>query len=242
MSINAPVQTFAGAAAGALGAARALLGGRIRLVERLVERGLEIATGCWRAAGLSGLGSASRRVSLDWLAEAHPKVSRALRMAVFLRARLLSILALVDCGDARKAGRALHKAGLVVGGLDDGGGKAELRAPTACRPLRPYSLDGLNPFGRDPLRRYVMSRPVAELIAEICEGLGVAPAWLAETQAAWAAAQPAGEAVGPAQPATPRLAAPAPAPPAAPSPPPRHERRRMARAARRSRGLPPRPP
>ena len=164
-----------GAAAGAAQGLRARLGRQLHLVRRLADKGLEIAQGLWRTAGAVP-GKVYRReppVDLNWLHAVHAKVYRALRMACLLKARLLAELRKPDS----ELAAALEPAGEPPHDAD--AADAEARPEPADR-VDYERADSLPP---DRLYRYVMTRPVDELIAEICADLGLAPDWLREAEA-----------------------------------------------------------
>ena len=218
----------AAAPSSAGGGVRALLGRQLHIVGRLADKALETACRIWKAA-TDNTSARGARVSLDWLAAVHPKVSRALRLAVLLHARLMAELRgpgpnAAPAGDtaapaadppapedpraevlrmfAEEHERTRRLMQAIASGTfdpdaweeqDDLYDRDDLEDEydDLDRPERdsPDRLDSLGREPADPLRRYVMTRPVDELIAEIARDLGLAPQWLREVEQQWEQAQ-----------------------------------------------------
>ena len=171
--------------------ARGLLQKRLHILDRLTSKGMELARKLGGEVRERRDGKAGPAVDLSWIAAAFARVQRAIHIAILLQSRLR--------GELRQpAGKSAEAAAV------------EARAPAASTPAacgqelegdlriaardeRP-ELDRAEAFQRQMaadraalarLCRYVMSRPVEELIQEICRDLGLGAEWLQQVEREW---------------------------------------------------------
>jgi hypothetical protein len=188
------------AVAGAVAWARAQFSKQAHIVGRLSDKAAEISSGIADQVKAQGDGPALGLFRLSALLE---KVSRAVHMAAFLQLRLVAELRKSDSQIAEDLERARTEP------------QAEAAVPRQARDEKPAArLGGGAPerSGRledacqrevDRLWRHVMTRPIDQLIAEICRILGLGPEWLREVEAEWEREQAASGQAEPAPKATP---------------------------------------
>jgi hypothetical protein len=196
MAYDVPVQTpNQGAARGLM----ALVRRQLHVVGRLAGKAVAMARSLkaeWSAPSARE-GSNEPPRDIGWLAGACAKISRALRMIVLLKARLIAEQRSLDEAEdfegpwfeagppcfTDDAWRADLARDLFQGLAQDSAKAAE--QPERQRRIR-------EPRKVDPLHQYVMTRPVEALIEEICEDLGLGPDWLQQVEQEWELAE-AGE-------------------------------------------------
>jgi hypothetical protein len=175
--------------------ARAMLCQDLQVLSELTDIGMGLARGLRRQA--EGAADAGVVTQGD-ISLAYGRVSRAVRLTVALRARLI--------GELRNLERSLAHGGTWDGqtartarterverivqriAAADGDGDADgvERVSEACERLED-----------DDLYDDVMTQPVSVLVARICEALGLAPDWPRLAGEPWARAELASGAVGP---------------------------------------------
>lgn len=176
---------------------RAWLDGQLRLLGRLGEVGLEIAVAAEAEA---------RRPEADLgdVARAYARVSRAVRQAVLLQAKLIKEVKAREAA----AGQALADAAARAAEA-----RAEQEHVRKCRVGR--IIERIAEAGHDDRERVdrlvdeaderlddggligdVLDRPVSEIVAQICQDLGLDPDWTRLADEAWAQQELAAGAVG----------------------------------------------
>jgi hypothetical protein len=156
-------------------AANPLLARRLAQLDRLAEAGLEIA----EALASQAKGSGPQMVEGD-VALAYARVSRAVRMAVMLQSRLSDE---AERENAPQDPAQDHKARVkrIVGRILRTGydGVRPDEYESCQREVAEY-LDDDDAYGD------VLSRPISELVAQVCEDLGLEPDWESLALEPWA--------------------------------------------------------
>jgi hypothetical protein len=179
------------------GWARERLERQLRLLDRMAEAGVEMAV---------DVAEESRRPEVDRgdAARTYARVSRAVRQAILLQTRLMNDFHERRAADRKAFAEAAVEADKVRQARSD---------RRKCRIS--WILDRVANAGRDEgeeldrllheanerldddgLIGDVLSRPVSETVALICEALGVAPDWPRLVEEAWAQEELAGGEVG----------------------------------------------
>jgi hypothetical protein len=178
------------AAAGAVAWARAQFSKQAHIVGRLSDKAAEISS---RIADQVKAQKDGPALGLFRLAGLQEKASRAVHMAAFLLLRLVAELRKSDSQIAEDLERARTEP------------QPEAAAPRQARDEKPADrlgrggperggrLDDADQRAVDRLWRHVMTRPIDELIAEMCGILGLGPEWLREVEAEWEREQAASD-------------------------------------------------
>ena len=168
---------------------------QIAVLARLADLGLNIAAAI-EGQVTAGAAPDAAAAAASW-AMAYGRVARAVRLSVMLQARLVdeardrerqaassAAFAKACQENARKArvGRIVER---VVDEACDDADEAERACEEATERL-----------DQDDLYGGVLDRPVSELVAMICQDLGVAPDWAVLAREAWALEEQASGAVG----------------------------------------------
>jgi hypothetical protein len=171
--------------------ARPLFERQIAMLGQLAEAGLEMALGIQKAQAADGAAVAADGAQAFM---AFARVARATRLTLMLQARLIRDLEAWDRECVYQAARgaadeglwrdehALARKGLVerlVGRIATQGGEAEEQVERLCE-------EAAERLDHDDLYGDVLARPVSELVAMICQDLGLAPDWPQLAQEAWA--------------------------------------------------------
>jgi hypothetical protein len=160
----------------------------IDMLGRLAEQGFEIAS------DIARLSKAAESVeAAQGCAMAHARISRAIRLTLMLRAKLIQDLQAFDRNEVYHARTAVEhrkdRVQRVVERVID----TEAASPDAAERLVEDLAERLDD---DDVYGDVMSRPVSELVAMICKDLGLDPDWPALAQEAWARKEVAGGSPG----------------------------------------------
>ena len=205
MSAEAPLiplrdgDAFDPVAVGGVGWAKWLLGRQLHIVGRMAQKGLEIAGSLiaeWKTPPAPGAAPehTDPRERRSWFAATYAKVTRAFRLAQLLKERLVRELKKLDrlsagakrdteggSGDTsrqRELQALLRRLAADEGAELDDDLKDEWEDEDEEEREDQIDRESLDRLPPDPLRRYVMSRPVGELISEIRRDLGLSLDWL----------------------------------------------------------------
>jgi hypothetical protein len=163
---TATLAAFSDPAASA-GRAEALRDRQLQMLGELAEIGLELA----RAVEAEAKGG---ELGLDAAILAYARVSRAVRQSIMLQSRLLDgTLAEGKAAEAPGARRAEVRAR--VSRILDRAVEASNEAPERVERLRAEAAERLESerFGD------LLERPVVDIVADICNDLGLSPDWMA---------------------------------------------------------------
>jgi hypothetical protein len=222
------------AAAAAEAPPRALIQRQLAVLGRVAEAGLAIALAVERqalaaeavpAAAAEGAGSQAPRLALADAALAYGRVSRAVRLTIALQARVLKDLQAVDEVAGRMA-RAAQSLAEQSARQDRVARKARVERIVE-RLIREEAADeaqgdrlteeAYERLEDDDIYGDLATRPVREIIAQICRDLGLSPDWSRLAQEAWAQdATAARDPIGALHELERALAGPATAPPLTP--------------------------
>jgi hypothetical protein len=192
--------------AGASDWARALLERQLWILGQLAEGGLEIARAIERQATGEGSGEAAPHAVDAHIPMAYARVARAVRMTILLQSKLIGELQTLESKAAYDAARAKSRQAFERPGLVHAQ-KARLeRIVRRIAWADGQDADEVDRLGQDAAELLdcddhygdILTRPVSELIALICQDLGLEPDWPALAKQAWAKAElEAGRAGGP---------------------------------------------
>jgi len=164
--------------------ARPMLERQLALLGRLAEAGLEIAVALERQV------KSGEPFDGQAVARAYARVSRAVRLTVMLQSKLIGQLqqpktladTIASAMDAEL--RSLEQAGKTrLVGIVARVARAEHDEPDAVERLVAEAAERLD---RDDLYGDVLTRPISEIVADICRDLGLEPDWASLAQEAWA--------------------------------------------------------
>ena len=204
MSAATPPQPAAPTGAPAPDWARALLERQLWVLGQLAEGGLEIARAIERQATGAGSDDAAPHTVDAHVPMAYARVARAVRMTILLQSKLITDLQALEAKTAEaaytaKCRRALDRPhilreqkariGRIVGRIAWADGREHAEIERLARHAAEM-LDHDDHFGD------ILTRPVSELIALICQDLGLEPDWPQLAEEAWAMAEIAGGKVG----------------------------------------------
>ena len=204
MSAATPPQPAAPTGAPAPDWARALLERQLWVLGQLAEGGLEIARAIERQATGAGSDDAAPHTVDAHVPMAYARVARAVRMTILLQSKLIADLQALEAKTAEaaytaKCRRALDRPhilreqkariGRIVGRIAWADGREHAEIERLARHAAEM-LDHDDHFGD------ILTRPVSELIALICQDLGLEPDWPQLAEEAWAMAEIAGGKVG----------------------------------------------
>ena len=206
-TLTPPGPTQAAAPASAAAApdwARALLERQLWVLGQLAEGGLEIARAIERQATGAGSHETAPQTVDAHVPMAYARVARAVRMTILLQSKLITDLQALEAKTAEaaysaKCRRALDRPhilreqkariGRIVGRIAWADGREHAEIERLARHAAEM-LDHDDHFGD------ILTRPVSELIALICQDLGLEPDWPQLAEEAWAMAEIAGGKVG----------------------------------------------
>ena len=178
-----------------------LLERQLQLLGRLAEAGLEVAIACEREAKAVEPGSGS---DLNALARAYARAARAVRLTVMLQSRLIK--ARQEAGAAVEAASraAAEEASQALRNREN---DAKARVSRIVRRVieaehddedRIERLDGeaMDRLDDEDVYGAVLTRPMSEMVADICRDLGLNPDWAKLAEECWALEEIGGGEVG----------------------------------------------
>ncbi|CAN7170307.1 hypothetical protein LJR225_000334 [Phenylobacterium sp. LjRoot225] len=183
---------------------RVLIGRQLEVLGRLAEAGLNIALAVERQvmaveqaspeAGSPEAGSGEAVQRMQALALAYGRVSRAVRLTIALQSQLVKDLQDLDATAARRAAGQQADAGRERRILQSA--RKEQVERIVERLIRTEAGDGAEAdrlaeeawerLDHDDIYGDLLARPVREIIALVCQDLGLAPDWSRWAQEAWA--------------------------------------------------------
>ena len=182
----------------ALAYARALIAEQLPVLTRMIGAGAEVALDIERQARESAMPADPPAPRGGELALAYSRVSRAVRMTVALQSKLIAHLqALEDAAAARAAGIVTAREALEADRVSDHKTRiariVERVAKDACdgdedEADRLYT-EACDRLDDDDIYGEVMSRPMSEMVAEVCRDIGLEPDWERLSREAWAKAE-----------------------------------------------------
>jgi hypothetical protein len=184
----------------AVAKARARLDGQLDFLQAVADSELRLALG-YEARGVADAADREKPAEdLRQIGLAHQGAMRGARMAILLQSRLVSELHRMERDIARDAERARSRAALVEPGLEWRRKKQierivwrvatdTIEDNETCDRLAREAGEQLE---MDELYGEVLSRPISELVAELCADIGLSPDWPALAEEAWARAEIAG--------------------------------------------------
>jgi hypothetical protein len=175
--------TETGSPASAPDAASPLLARQLAQLDRLAEAGVEMA----EALASQAKGSGPEVVEGD-VALAYARVSRAVRMAVMLQSRLRDGARTEATADTARADnrpdlenmRKTRVQRIVARVFDDAHPEADQEQ------FEHIGADARERLDDDDLYGDVLSRPISELVAQVCHDLGLEPDWASLAHEPWA--------------------------------------------------------
>jgi hypothetical protein len=169
--------------------ARALIERQSDGLGRLAEVGLTIAGGLERQVTAEGSDEGPSAMDLCDISLAYERVARAVRMTFALQSRLIADLQALDHGPGLDATGRKERVGRIVGRVVEAGEHDFHTARSLVKEARER-------LEHDDIYGDVLSKPVSELIGEICRDLGLSPDWEGLAQEAWAQEEIASGAAG----------------------------------------------
>jgi hypothetical protein len=167
-------------------------GRRLEMLDRLAEAGLEIALAIERR--VKAAEPAQPLAELSAAAMGYARVSRAVRLALLLQEQLTQ-----GGEDPEEIARATEEQGRKVH-IDRAVRIVKRVARDHCRhepfAVSVYAREAAERLDDDDIYGLVATRPVGELVAMVCQDLGLEPDWEALGEEAWAQAEIASEAEG----------------------------------------------
>ncbi|HVY33180.1 MAG TPA: hypothetical protein VG960_02045 [Caulobacteraceae bacterium] len=173
--------------------ARALLERQLWVLGQLAEGGLEIA----RAIERRATSDESEDAVLEAAPMAYARVARAVRMTILLQSKLIADLQALEVKGAQAANLAAMSQDIARPDLEDEQKKriqrivwrvADANGRDKLEADRMYRETGER-LEQDELYGDVLSRPLSELIAQICNDMGLEPNWPDLAEQAWAQAE-----------------------------------------------------
>jgi len=178
----------------ALAHARALIAEQLPLLGRLATVGLEVAMDIERQARESAMHVDPPAPRGGELALAYSRVSRAVRMAIALQSKLIEDLQAMEDAAADRAAGA--KTAEVERHTQQDERKVRIESIVNRVANEAFGGDGervdslmndvCDRLDDNDLTGDVLSRPIGEIVAEICRDLGLEPHWGRLSQQAWA--------------------------------------------------------
>lgn len=180
---------------------RPLVERQLQLLERLAEAGLEVALACEREAKAAESGTGA---DLDGLARAYARASRAVRLTVMLQSRLAKARQEADSeADAAAQAAAEREAQALWAREDD----AKVRVSRIVRRVieaehddeggvERLDAEAMDRLDDEDLYGAVLTRPISEMVADICKDLGLHPDWAKLAEECWAQEEMASGEVG----------------------------------------------
>lgn len=178
--------------------ARAMVEEQIGWLSRLAEVGVLMAEAAGRLA-LAKAPEPAADADQGELAQAYTKIARAVRLTVALRARALKEwVALEQAGAeawaAQEKAAAKARAGAEAAPLNERRDRIDRIVRRAIKAERTRESE-IEDLSREAWERLtdedicgdIMDRPMGEVVAALCEGLGLTPDWAAMADEAWAA-------------------------------------------------------
>jgi hypothetical protein len=174
--------------------ARRLLERQLWILGQLAEGGLEIARAIERQATDPQEPPPVREGVRGDLPLAYARVARAVRLTILLQSKLIGELQTLERQEAHAAACAQMRADMARPGLQRQlktkvqrivGRIAEADADDA-QAVERLVREAAERLDQDDLYGDVLSRPVSEIIARICQDLGLEPDWPGLAREAWA--------------------------------------------------------
>jgi hypothetical protein len=159
--------------------ARALIELQLDGLGRLADVGLTIAGALERQATAEEPDEGPRAIVLADISLAYERVARAVRLTFALQSRLIADLQALDRGPGLDADARKARIGRIVERVVEAG---EHDFHTAASLIR----EAQERLEHDDIYGDVLSKPVSELIDQICRDLGLSPDWESLAQEAWA--------------------------------------------------------
>jgi hypothetical protein len=169
--------------------ARALIARQLDGLGRLAEVGLTIAGALERQVTAEEPDEGPRAIVLADISLAYERVARAVRMTFALQSRLIADLQALDRGTGLDATGRKERVGRIVGRVVEAGEHDFHTARSLVKEARER-------LEHDDIYGDVMSKPVSELIDQICRDLGLSPDWEGLAQEAWAREEMEGGSAG----------------------------------------------
>ncbi|HVY32947.1 MAG TPA: hypothetical protein VG960_00875 [Caulobacteraceae bacterium] len=172
--------------------ARALLERQLWVLGQLAEGGLEIA----RAIERRATSDESPDAVLDAASLAYARVSRAVRMTILLQSKLIADLQTLEVKGAQAAAQANSLNGTQRVCREHDQKRRIGRTVARIAWADDQDLNRAQRLGREAVERLeedelygdILNRPFSEIIAQICEDMGLEPDWPKLADEAWAKA------------------------------------------------------
>lgn len=156
------------------GWARPMLDRQLQVLGELAEIGLELARAV--EAEAKGPEPDPARIGLERAVLAYSRVARAVRQTIMLQSRLIEALQAAEAGEADKA-RALQARRAKV----EDAARRVIRRAIEAEHEAPERVERLAAEAAERLEREahgdLLVRPIREIIADICNDLGLDPDW-----------------------------------------------------------------
>ncbi|HVY34383.1 MAG TPA: hypothetical protein VG960_08170 [Caulobacteraceae bacterium] len=177
--------------------ARALLERQLGILGQLAEGGLEIARAIEREATQAGSAKRAPKGVGAHIPMAYARVSRAVRMTILLQSQLITDLQTLEAKAAQAAAQAnslngtqrvcrehdqQRRIGRIVGRIALADDKAHGEANRLAR-------ETVERLEQDELYGDILTRPFSEIVAQICNDMGLEPNWPQLAEEAWAKAE-----------------------------------------------------
>ena len=188
-----PAMTAAPTSAAVGDLARALLERQLWVLGQLAEGGLEIA----RAIEHRATSDESPDAVLDAAPLAYARVSRAVRMTILLQSKLIADLQALEAKAAHEAAHANCLNGTQRIGLVHDQKRRIGRTVARIAWVDDQDIARAQRLGRETVERLeqdelygdILTRPFSEIIAQICDDMGLEPDWPQLAEEAWAKAE-----------------------------------------------------
>ena len=211
--------------------ARLLIAEQLQMLKRVAQVGLEVSLEIERQAR-GDVAEGQKPAPVGDIALAFARTARAMRLTVLLQSRLAKDLAGLDEAGVKASAEAGVRADEARAGLEQArkgsverivGRVAEAAGEDEDK-VEALVLEASERLDDDDIYGDVLARPVSEVVADICQDLGLKPDWPRLAAEAWAQAEigagPAGAPLRGLEPDTrPRRPAPPPFHPLRPGPP-----------------------
>lgn len=174
---------------------------QLHLLARLAEAGLEVALACEREAKAVEPGTGA---DLNGLARAYARAARAVRLTVMLQSRLIKDRREVAGQVEAEASAAAERPGQALRARED---HAKVRVSRIVRrvieaehddddSIERLDAEALDRLDDEDIYGAVLTRPMSEMVADICKDLGLHPDWAKLAEECWAQEELASGEVG----------------------------------------------
>ena len=176
--------------------ARLLIAEQLQMLKRVAQVGLEVSLEIERQAR-GDVAEGARPAAVGDIALAFARTARAMRLTVMLQSRLAKDLAGLDEAGAKASAEAGVRADEARAGLEQArkgsverivGRVAEAAGEDEDK-VESLVLEASERLDDDDIYGDVLARPVSEVVADICQDLGLAPDWPRLAAEAWAQAE-----------------------------------------------------